>query len=74
MNVIEQVRNTIEVMRKYKEDNRLISDLRAFVSEDVFAELKQAGVMTQSVVGRYFLDNTPIFELKDYPRGYISVE
>lgn len=74
MNAVEQIRNSINVMRKYKQDNRLISDLRVFVSEDVFAELKQTEVMTMSVAGRYFLDNTPVFELKDYPKGYISVE
>lgn len=74
IDILKSVRNSIAVMRKYKEDNRLISDVKAFVAEDVFAELKKTGVMTQSVVGRYFLDNTPIFELKDYPRGYVSVE
>lgn len=74
MDILERVRNSIAIMRKWKEDNRQISDMRAFVSEDVFAELKQTGVMTMSVAGRYFLDNTPILEVKDYPRGYISVE
>lgn len=74
MNVIEQVRNAIEVMRKFKADNRLISDIKACVAEDVFAGLKSAHMMTKDTFGRYSLDGVPVFELKDYPKGYISVE
>lgn len=74
MNVIEQVRNAINVMRKYKADSRLICDIKACVAEDVFADLKNAHVMTRDTFGRYSLEGVPVFELKDYPKGYISVE
>lgn len=72
--IIEQVRNAIKVMRKYKADNRLISDIKAYIAEDVFDKLVFAHVMTQDTFGRYSLDGVPVFELKDYPEGYISVE
>lgn len=74
MDILKTVRDCIAAMHKYKRDNRLISDIRAFVSEDVFAELKKTGVMTRDAVGKYLLDGVHCFELKDYPRGYISVE
>ena len=74
MNVVEQVRNAIKVMRKYKADSRLICDIKACVAEDVFADLKNAHVMTRDTFGGYSLEGVPVFELKDYPKGYISVE
>ena len=74
MNVIEQIRNSIKVMRKFKADNRMVCGVKACVAEDVFADLKNAHAMTRDAVGKYLLDGVPVFELKDYPRGYISVE
>lgn len=72
--ILEQVRYAIDVMRKYKEDNRLISDIKACVAEDVFDKLVLAHAMTRDTFGGYSLEGVPVFELKDYPKGYISVE
>ena len=73
MNVIEQVRNAIKVMRKYKATSRLIGEFRAYVAEDVFNKLISAHVMTRDVFGKYFLDGVSVIELKNYPEGYIAV-
>lgn len=75
MGVLEQVRNAIKVMRKFKEDNRMTSELKVSVAEDVFDILKSTGMMIQDYTGRYFLDNTPVYVLHDeYPAGYVAVE
>ena len=75
MGVLEQVRNAIKVMRKFKEDNRMTSELKVSMAEDVFDTLKSTGMMIQDYTGRYFLDNTPVYVLHDeYPEGYVAVE
>lgn len=72
--MVEQVRNAIKVMRKYKATSRLIGEFKAYVAEDVFDKLIFAHVMTRDAFGKYFLDGDAVIELKDYPEGYISVE
>ena len=52
MGVLEQVRNAIKVMRKFKEDNRMTSELKVSVAEDVFDTLKSTGMMIQDYTGR----------------------
>lgn len=75
MDILNKVRNAIKVMRKFKEDNRMTSELKVSVAEDVFDILKSTGMMTQDYTGRYFLDNVPVYVLHDeYPEGYVAVE
>lgn len=74
MDILKKVRESIAVMRKYKEDNRLIDELKVSVSSDVLEALMRTGELTMNIVGRFFLDNVPVVELKDWPEGFISVE
>lgn len=75
MDILNKVRNAIKVMRKFKEDNRMTSELKVSMAEDVFDQLRDTGAMAQSYTGRYFLDNVPVYVLRDeYPEGYIAVE
>ncbi len=52
----------------------MIGDMKCFVATDVYEKLKETGVMRHDICGKYWLDNIPVFELKGYPPGYVSVE
>lgn len=74
MSVINDIRRSIDAMRKYKNDHRMINSLDVYVSEDVMKEAKETGKMDKNIKGEYFLDSIKVTELKGYPKGYISVE
>ena len=74
MDILNEVRRGIELMREYKFTHNLIRTLKIYAAEDVFEELKKTGVMVKNYAGKYFLDNIMVTELKGYPKGYFSVE
>ena len=78
MDILEKVRESIEVMRRYKRSNRLIDTLEVVAVDDVFEELKKTGVMSRNKEGKYFLDGVLVTRVcggdRGYPNGYFAVQ
>lgn len=72
--MLEQIRHTIQTMRKFKSDNRLCGGVRVFVGEDVLSDLLAGGGLVSQPTGKYSLDSYPVLVVKGYPKGYISAE
>ncbi len=74
MQAVEQVRNAIRVIRKYKRDNRLCGGVRVFIGEDVLPALAACGELVRMLNGTYALDAVPVLVVYGYPKGYVSAE
>ena len=73
-NLLEQVRNAIRSMSKFKCDNRLCGGVRVFVGEDVLNDLLAGGGLVRDPYRNYSLDGYPVKVAKGYPVGYIAAE
>ena len=72
--MLEKLRSSIRIMRKYKSDNRLCGGVRLFVGEDVLSDLLAGGGLISDSYGKYFLDGYRVLVVKGYPAGYIAAE
>lgn len=72
--VLEQIRNAIRTMRKFKSDNRLCGGVRVFVGEDVLSQLPAGRGLVSEPTGKYSLDGYRVLVVKGYPQGYFAAE
>ena len=72
-NTLGRLTHGIDVMRKYKEDNRLITDLRIDVGQKVFDQLCEDGLIDKTEQGKNEFRGIPLFVMANYPADYICV-
>ena len=74
MDILEEARKNIDIMRKYKRTNRMINSVKVVMSEDAFAQLMATGQLVTDTRGKYYLDNVEVVKVLGYPDDYVAAE